>query len=333
MENSILNSIGHLAKTKNITLERIQFKIDKFLPEAFYEVVLENFNKINPNYNDHNKIENFYLNFDSNNNPYFEFISNDNFSRVVIIIDNILYSELPPARILRESYLIESAKHTDMVKNSLILNSIPENFRKRFLSDINISETFNNILYKFKEYVISYIEYLQQLKNESIEKIYFTEADSVSNLGKTKRINPRPSTDRKYEEIPFTEREKILNEYSPDEQFEAKARNTDSVYIVKVYNIKSKNKYKLILEPKEGTKYTKIVHIDQKKLSKAEVKQIVIDTLQLNRNDISNRDDITRHSHTTISEYRKLLEYVLNDNNIGLNASARYNIDNANKKR
>jgi len=333
MENSILTCISGFVKVNNIWLHKIQFKINDLFPEEFYNIIVENLKIANTNYQDNPKLESFYINFDSNNNPYFEFLGNDNKTRVIILNENVIYSNLPSARIIKENYLIERSKHNDMVKNSLILNSIPEKFRKRFLSNINISESFNKILYNFGNHIISYIEYLQKLKEESIEKIYFTEADAAGNLRSSSSSPTRPTSDRKYDEIPFKEREKILNSYSPEEQFEAKARNTDSVYLVKVYKIKSKAKYKLVLEPKEGTKYTKIVHIDADNLTKPEIRQLVIDSLQLNREDISNRDDVTRHCHTTSEEFKKLLEYLVNDANLGISASAKYNIDNANKKR
>ena len=113
-----------------------------------------------------------------------------------------------------------------------------------------------------------------------------------------------------------------------EETFEARSSNTNSVYYVKVFKVKEK--CKLIMEPFEGNKYTKVVYLDKEKLSSKEIKEIVIDYLQLNRNETTNTDEMTRHSHTSLDEYKKLLEYLISEKNRGISSTTKIRIDEAN---
>lgn len=114
-----------------------------------------------------------------------------------------------------------------------------------------------------------------------------------------------------------------------EETFEAKSENTDSVYYVKLFKVKEK--CKLIMEPIEGNKYTKVVHLDKEKIKTGEIKKILIDYLELSRNETTNTKEVTRHSHTTLDEYKKLLEYIITEKNNGISPSTKIRIDEANQ--
>ena len=49
--------------------------------------------------------------------------------------------------------------------------------------------------------------------------------------------------------------------------------------------------------------------------------------------EITKKDNITRHSHTTLEEYKKLIEYLINENDFGIPRNTKDRIDEANKIR
>lgn len=333
MEYSILKEISKFIKDNNITINGASFVItDDFLNRyspAFYETIIKYMKLATDNYDDNQKIDSFLIKFTEDKHVYFEFLGADNHTKVIVIEDFVKYDKLPSAKVIRESEFLNSIKSKDAENNLKMLRLLSENFKKRFINHTTQLITIEKILEHMTNDFIAYIYYLEKEKQNHIEKIYFTEAEASNTTHKQKLGGVK--TTRKNDEIPFDQRKKVLDKYKPEKEFDALSKNSNSIYHVKVY--KTKDKCKLIIEPKEGTKYTKIVYLNLDNIKNLEIKDIVINTLQLDRNQTTASPNITRHTHTTLDEYKRLLEYVLNDNNTGISAFTQKNIDQANKKR
>jgi len=332
MYNSILRKISEYEKMNSISKTGLYFNFSEYFPRAFYETIINYMERANPNYKNERPIYDFYIGFDSEKNAYFEFVGRDNKTRVIVIQNNIRYNlDFPPSLIIKEDIFLENVSNLDNAKNNVILSTLPTDFTKRFLKDESQIEPIENSFNKIADEIINYIKYLEnEIKfNEyaSIEKIPFKESEASQNFKRSGVGTSGHQSSRKNDKIPFEERKEVLDSYSSEDTFEARATNTPSVYYVKVYKIKEK--CKLVMEPIEGNKYTKVVHLDSDKISKGAIREIVIDSLQLSRNETTNTKEITRHSHTTLEEYKNLLEYLINSNNTGLHPGTIKRIDEA----
>ena len=321
MDNSILKKIKEWGKQNDFPFSCIIYKIDSNFPKAFIDTLKNYINPTNPDYHEIDNLKDFAIVFDKDKNVYFEFIIGVN-TRIHILEDDIFYDNLNPSIKIKEEKFIKDIKYKDSCYLFNQLQTLPSDVRKRIRLK-NLDEIMN----KITNNIIDYADYCMEERKKLIEKLYFTESDSAKNstrnTDKTKNYIKKDA-----ESIPFEEREKVLNRYSAAYEFEAQSNNTDSSYIIKIYNIKNQ-KYKIVMEPKEANKYTKIVHINKEKLSLGEAKEIVINSLQLNRDQITQTKNITRHSHKTIEGYRKLLEYVIEKNNLGINKTSKKHIDEA----
>ena len=324
----MLEKISVFAKNNNISIPGLNYKFSNIIPNSFYDIVINYLMIANPKFKNKPKIENFYIKFDKNKNAYFEFVgNNEEKTRLVLISDGIHYDNLPPAKVIKENVFLENVKNLEHARNYQLLKILPENFKKRFMREEEIP--FENDIDTLTQEIIHYITYLEneKIKSTEIDKLYFDEAESSSNMTKSPSDNPRNSVERKHEEIPFEERKTVLDNYSAEDTFEARSNNTSSIYYVKVFKVKEK--CKLVMEPIEGNKYTKVVHLDSNEFSKGTLREIVIDSLQLSRSETTNTKEITRHSHTTLDEYKKLLEYLVNEQNNGISSTTKIRIDEA----
>ena len=302
MNYSILNGISKFVKDNKITIRGVYYKISDFFPKAFNDSIINLF-QLMYSFNEEQKPEfdGFYVNISEDDNIYLEFITKKG-TRIVIIQDFIHYKDLPPAIIIKESEFLDKFMYFDKKNYLDTLNSLPYDFKKRFLKSNNYENSIYEVLFNIENQIVSYIEYMQKEKEfaemNDIERIFYIESDKSTNIS-SKGISKSPNNnDRKHQELSITDRNKVLDSYSPNEQFEAIASNTGSIYHVKVFNVKEK--CKLIMEPNEGTKYTKVVYLDLIKIKNKDIKEIVIDSLQLSRDEITQKNNITRHSHTTL---------------------------------
>lgn len=304
----ILKRISEYAKETNYPFNCIVYKIGSNFPSAFYDVIINYMKQVNILSDQSERIEEFNIVFTKEKNAYFEFINNLK-SRIIIIDNENFYDYLPLAKVIREYKLLEDIRALDNEKNQKIISTLPNEFINRFLKTTDSILSLENMLNELIEAITRYAEYCVKEREKHIEKLYFKEADPTR-MGKRQTTTKQNSYERVNELIPFEEREKVLNSYPSEYEFNAEAINTNSTYKVKVYKVQNK-KYKLVLEPKEANKYIKIVHIDSEKLSLTEAREIAINSLQLNREQITNAGNITRHNHTSIDEYKKLFDYIL----------------------
>lgn len=321
MDNSILNNIKNWGEQNNYPLSCVIYKINKNFPKAFKDVINNYINSIRTTEETLEEINEFAIIFTEDKNVYLEFLCEGR--RVIIIQDNTFYNNLPAAKLIKENKFLSDIKELDDTYLNEFISTLPEEFAKRFTE----TTTLEDMTQKIAKNIIAYIEYLVEERKHHIEKIFFEEASPVTNTHSTRHSTTK-NYERKNEEISFDERRKVLDGYHSEYEFEAQARNTKSSYSVKVYKVKN-IKYKIVMEPKEGTKYTKVVHIDKTQLSLGEVRQIVIDTLQLDRDQISQSGNITRHSHTDLDEFKKLIEYLATNNDTGINYTTRKKIEEA----
>ena len=323
--------ISVYAKDQNLTIDGLYYKFDNRFPRAFYDTVIEYLKAARLNYSQDLVLDGFYINFTPEKEVTLTFVSNDKHTKLVVTQNHTHYENLPAAKIVNEKVFLENVTKLDTERNNLLINALPNEFRNRFLSNINQKSSLENMLLEVAYDIMLYIRYLEDEKTlineKKSDRIYFMDPESSTNDIKTPSENPKPKDPRKHEEIDVDYRLELLDAYFPQFEFEAVSNNTNSVYYVKIFRIQSR--YKLVMEPKEGTKYTKIVHLDRDKLSTKEMKQIVIDTLQLSRNDISDQKNITRHSHTTIEEYNELLDYLIYGNNNDLFYGTKKRIEEA----
>lgn len=341
MDNSILRKISTYAKMNDISFDGFYYNFNAGFPEALYETVINYLRKSNPAYKNEKPIYDFYIAFDKNKNAYFEFLGKDKETKFIVLQNDVQYDIKPPKPlIIKESIFLENVKNLDHAKNHIILNNLPLDFIKRFIKNKEDVSSINDIFDVMTNEIIEYIKYLEYefnfsyniLDNENkedqeVEKIYFFESKPSENQSRKEVITVKQLKERKNDKIPFEERRSILDDFEAEQTFEAYSKNTSSKYYVKAFNIKGK--YKIITEPKEANKYTKVIYIDKEVLSRQEVIDLTINSLELSRNDITATQNITRHSHTTLEEYKKLLEYIINEKNLGINYSTKERIDKA----
>jgi hypothetical protein len=332
MNNSILEKISSYQKLNNVSTTGLYFNFSESFPKAFYETVINYLQRANAHFRNEKPIYDFYIGFDDNKNAYFEFVDRSHRSRVIVIQDNIRYNlEFPPSLIIKENIFLENIKNLDHAHNKNTLASLPNDFIVRFLKDEKDIEPIEVSFDKIAKQIINYISYLEEeakiAEYNSVEKIYFNESESSKNASHTGGHISKPQLERKHEQIPFEDRKEVLDSYPAEDTLEARATNTSSVYYVKVFKVKEK--CKLVMEPIEGNKYTKVVHLDTDKLSKGTIKEIIIDSLQLSRSETTETKEITRHSHTTLEEYKNLLEYLINSKSEGLSAGTISRINEA----
>ena len=327
MKSSILSSLSEYAKENKLPFEQLSISFTLF-PNEFYNTIIDYLKEVRNKYDDSIKITEFRVIWDKDKNAYFEFIGNDN-TNLVITQESVSYNYLPQSYKVRENDFFSKVVDNDISKNKQILDSLPNEFKDRFVKYDNLD--IYKMLNEGKEEIIRYANFFLE-RYKTVDTIYFNESDLAPQKHYSKKNNTNTKDERKNEEMPFEDREKALDSYESEFDFNAKATNSESTYKVKVYKLKDK-KYRLIMEPTLGTKYTKVVYIDKEKLDYQEAKEIVIDTLELSRTETTNRDDITRHSHTTLEGYKNLLEYILKNEDNGLSSNTKTSIDEASKKR
>ncbi len=336
MNISILGMISDFAKEQKLTIRNIYYKFDDNIPSAFYETVINYFKTAQVLYNDEPKLDGFYIEITDNYDVLFYFLGNNNKTKLFVKEDGKFFEDLPSAKIINESMFLTSIKALDNHKNKEIIENLPKEFKNRFLKNTNQVVNIEQIFFAIGYNIIEYMKYLEDLKEKieesqrkEVEKLYFVEADASTNLTRLSSQTNNNQPNRKNIEIPINDRNNLLNSYSPAEQYEAISSNSTSTYYVKVFAVKEK--CKLIMEPLEGNKYTKVVHLDTNALSKTNLRKIVIDSLELSRTEITKSQNISRHCHTTLDEYKKLLDYLIQEKDNGINYGVKKRIDEINK--
>lgn len=280
MINNYLLRISDYMQTHKLPFRRINLSFS-IMPSAFYRAIVS-YLKQAAFYDASIKINSFDICFDENDKAYIRVIGNNGKTMVNVICDYYRYQGLPASKIVKASKFEESVKQIDDRSNAYYLNNLPEEFKKRFLSQ-KPGMDITSLLDKSFDTIFAYMRFLENEYKNNIERISYREHEGTSsNKHRTKRNDPTIRV-RKNAEIPIDLRSKV-----------------------------SGKRFKLVLEPDEANKYTKVVSINSDEISRNEAKLMAIRTLQESRDALTSRSDVTRHQHTTPEAYKVLMEYLLN---------------------
>lgn len=287
MINNYLLRISDYMQTHKLPFRRINLSFS-IMPSAFYRAIVS-YLKQAAFYDASIKINSFDICFDENDKAYIRVIGNNGKTMVNVICDYYRYQGLPASKIVKASKFEESVKQIDDRSNAYYLNNLPEEFKKRFLSQ-KPGMDITSLLDKSFDTIFAYMRFLENEYKNNIERISYREHEGTSsNKHRTKRNDPTIRV-RKNAEIPIDLRSKV-----------------------------SGKRFKLVLEPDEANKYTKVVSINSDEISRNEAKLMAIRTLQESRDALTSRSDVTRHQHTTPEAYKVLMEYLLNQSKTSSN--------------
>lgn len=228
------------------------------------------------------------------------------------------------ATFIQESDFIERVRRKYDSYYFSAINRLPLNERK-FIKSTNEKENMfiNEILTSLNK-IKSYL-YWTKLQKEIMDDYKYKdriqyEANETENETKTHYQHTGLPNEyvRKHDIVPFLQRHDASSKYKPDYDFFATEENTQETYYVKTF-INRPRKCKIIMEPKNATKYTLIKHINSNEISEEEAKTIAIDTLKLTKKQITDIKDVTRHTNTSVEDYKKLLKFILDGVNDNLN--------------
>lgn len=170
--------------------------------------------------------------------------------------------------------------------------------------------------------ILSYIDYLNELYQKDIEsyrneKMVYISYEEKENTEHKKVVRTGMTTgkERKNEVISMEDRREVLEGYDYDFFGIATASNKMKkdyyCYLYKDFEGRSI----LVLEPYCGTKYTKVIYLDTKDLSKEEFREICTKALELSNEDTFNYDNIIRLSHTTLDKFNSNMGRILHNAN------------------
>lgn len=189
-------------------------------------------------------------------------------------------------------------------------------------SDIRKLCSLEEELNKSVDLINSYIDYLNKTYQEDMEAyrdertVYiFYEEKENNNHKEVVRTGIKSHKQRKNKVISMDERREVLEDYDYEYFGIATARNKVKkdfyCYLYKDYE----NRNILVLEPYCGTKYTKVIYLDTRDLSKEEFKEICTKALELSNEETFNHGNIIRLGHTTLDVFTSNIKYILSNIN------------------
>lgn len=335
--NSFLEEIEKYARDIEYPYKSISINTLS-LPDIMYEIIwnIIGYNKSYDNF----RLENILILFNDNYEACLS-ILNPIKKQVYVIKQEQQHFTVQNAIFIKEKdFLYDIRKRYDKHYFSA-LSKLPLNERKFIKNSSEKENMFVNemltSLNKIKQYL--YWTKLQKSIMEDYkykERIRFesNEIDNDANIKTEYQKTTIPEAhERKHDIVSFLKRHDVSSKYKPDYDFFATEENSQEVYYVKVF-LNRARKCKIIMEPKNATKYTLVKHIDSAKLNEQEVKKIAIDTLKLTNKQITDAKDITRHTNTSIEDYKKLLKFLLEDiNDVNPNTAKRIKEAENNAKR
>ena len=233
--------------------------------------------------------------------------------------ENELIKDL--ANILFKELKEERDKAIDKTEYKDLLTIIIEKTNYNNLLTKETEEIINYIDYLFKDYLYS-LDYIkkQEEEHKRMDGICYREPDSESVPRKKpdKITYDYTSREKKYQIIPFAERNAVLEKYPYVFRDYAYTSDKKEIsYMNYLYNI-GNNKYILIMEPQNGTKYTKIAVIESNNITREEFINKIRYYLQLSYVEGLEERTLVRSNHTTIETFKKNMEYIILDANNGL---------------
>ena len=214
----------------------------------------------------------------------------------------------------------------------LLLNSDEMNI------DFNYNSIFDSQLEKLENVIEQYISYIN---NETIKRnqeqsqsdiVYFVPEETDGNVrrnGAPKEVHPEEH-ERKNNVMATDYRDSVINGLKPiktkiamssvkvktydGEEFE---EDIDSIYTCSLVSL-GNNEYKLIMEPFNGIRYTKIAYfVFEGEMTDEELNDIIKKYVSLNTEHILNSNNIIRIGHTSTNAFMNSVWYaVLKDNRL-----------------
>ena len=293
---SILNEIKEYINISGIPFNNISINYSYF-PPHYNQAILNHLRKLTGNNYDFGSAE-YTLSFDKNGSIYLMIHDFHNKTNLCIantrlnLEENIRITQVPEVDIIEEASALKlldnermlirqmintnysNLSRLDRVKlenniiNTLILPKIRESIKNG--EDIVEKALYNHELGTSVEKIIPYIDYLndyymEDLRLEEEENkmkgIYFNEPDSDAIIRRNPGKGSPQNKERNNPIIPANDRIDVLNSYHYIyRDFAYNDNNKEIKYINYLYRL-SDNQFLLVMEPYNGTKYTKLAII------------------------------------------------------------------------
>ena len=335
---SILNEIKEYINKKGIPFNDISISYSYF-PTYFNQAILNHLRKLTGARYDMGPSE-YTLSFDKNGNIYL--MIHDTTGKVNLCVtdtyldidDNIRFTSISEMELVKEALALESLDDERSMIREMIntnysnLNNIEkvklENNIINALASKNTSEevtSYQRELVNSCNSIISYINYLNDYYMEDLrleeeenkmQGIMYTEPDKDFN-GKRKGGTPSPLIkERNNPIIPANDRISILNNYRYIyRDFAYTSSNREIEYLNYLYKIDT-DKFLLVMEPYNGTKFTKMVIINTDKyISKEDFDRLVRYYLELSNRDFDYAGSTVKINHTSLDSFANKVDYAI----------------------
>ena len=177
MINNYLLRISDYMQTHKLPFRRINLSFS-IMPNAFYRAIVS-YLKQAAFYDASIKINSFDICFDENDKAYIRVIGNNGKTMVNVICDYYRYQGLPASKIVKASKFEESVKQIDDRSNAYYLNNLPEEFKKRFLSQ-KPGMDITSLLDKSFDTIFAYMRFLENEYKNNDEANKYTKVVSIN---------------------------------------------------------------------------------------------------------------------------------------------------------
>ena len=343
---SFLTEIDKYIKKNNIPLKRLEFSYT-YLPDYINQAILNEMRKVTKHFEF--GTPSYELIYDNNHNLCL-LVKDINGENTTIFANNEIKPSFNYRTINRsEKDLIKNAcalkyfeerrqkirklieeKYSDypkLEKNKCEYRLMQELIKKhcyknqRFYDIITNKTDYETPLMDSVEKITSYIDYLYDIskikkielpKKEVNNGICYHEPEKELTFRKSPVYTFGPSRERINEVITTDLRFQVLESFPYlHRNYAYDNFNKEINYMAYMYHI-GENKYIIIMEPYNGTKYTKIVGInDDKEMTKEKFNNYVKYYLELSKRKSLDDDKIVRISHTSLSQYEKKIRYAI----------------------
>ena len=145
--------------------------------------------------------------------------------------------------------------------------------------------------------------------------IYFNEPDSDAIIRRNPGKGSPQNKERNNPIIPANDRIDVLNSYHYIyRDFAYNDNNKEIKYINYLYRL-SDNQFLLVMEPYNGTKYTKMAIIESGYIEQEQFNDLVRHYLELSYYDFDLSGNTIKTSHTSLETYEEIMDYAISGTN------------------
>lgn len=313
---ALLDTVNDHIKEKGISFKDIEISSDYF-PISFNKAIVEYLINNNTTYTDTRIIKNYILHYEFGTTRLIV-TGYDKYNTLVIFSDNATFDPYIRGKLLTESAVIKKANEIEFeMVNRLLQEKL---ITRRFLKKEEEVPCLSIDMIKSGDRINKYIDYLNYiyqsnlLKEQNNKNITFDYTSPIPSKNTPSYKTLSKTSKRLNTIIPTSLREETLEQYDYLYKGIAINNKTNEIDIISyLYKLKE-NCYILIMEPYIGDKHTKILHLYlEDTITKERFKEITKYYLELPRDTITMTKDLTRHSHTTIETFQKLISSVLTE--------------------